>query len=179
MMDPAQYLSPEEEKHRYDQHNNDVSDPGYRRFVEPLVDKIKQNYGPRASGLDYGAGSGPVASVMLQEKGYINIDCYDPYYYPDRSVLDKPYHFIMCCEVIEHFHQPEDEFKLLRSLLLPGGSLFCMTEIYEDSVDFEGWYYKNDPTHVFFYHHRALRWIEKEYAFNDLRIDKRLIQFKT
>jgi len=179
MMDPVYYLPPEEEKHRYDQHNNDVNDPGYRQFAAPLVDKIKQNYGPRVAGLDYGAGSGPVASVLLRENGYHSISLYDPYYHPDRSVLSERYHFVICCEVIEHFHQPAEEFKLLRSLLLPGGSLFCMTELYDEKIDFKNWYYKNDPTHVFFYHHRALRWIEKEYNFNSLHLEKRLIQLET
>jgi hypothetical protein len=37
MMDPVFFLTPAEEKKRYDQHNNDVNDPRYRGFVQPLV----------------------------------------------------------------------------------------------------------------------------------------------
>jgi SAM-dependent methyltransferase len=178
LMDPAMKLSPLEEKKRYDQHNNDVKDPGYRKFVQPLVQKILQQYGCRSKGLDYGAGSGPVAAAMLQEKGY-NITLYDPYYWNDRNVLNKEeFDYIICCEVIEHFHSPAEEFWQLRSLLKPGGSLFCKTEIYSESLDFEGWYYKNDPTHVFFYHRMALEWIKSEFSFSALIIEERIIQLR-
>jgi len=179
MMDPKQFLSPEKEKQRYDQHNNDVYDPGYRKFVQPLVDRITRNYSTETKGLDFGAGSGPVSSVMLKEMGYDAIELYDPYYHPDRSVLSKQYHFIICCEVIEHFQNPAESFKLLRSLLLPDGALFCMTELYSEGLDFMSWYYKNDSTHVFFYHRRAMRWIRKTYGFTDLWIQNRLAHFKT
>lgn len=179
MMGLRDFLSPKAEKHRYDQHNNDVYNPGYRKFVEPLVEKIKLEYRPEAEGLDFGAGPGPVATVILKEKGYRAIELYDPYYHPDQSVLKKQYDFIICCEVVEHFHQPLSSFKLLRSLLLPGGTLYCMTDLYHENIDFGNWHYKNDPTHVFFYHRRALQWIKDVCDFYDLQVEKRLICFKT
>ncbi len=179
MLDPAFFISSQEEKQRYEEHNNDVYDQGYRKFVMPLVEKIFLHYSSEASGLDYGAGPGPVASVMLKEKGYRFINRYDPFYHPDRSVLKKKYHFIICSEVMEHFHYPSEDFKLLRSLLMPGGSLFCLTNLYHEHVNFEQWYYKNDPTHVFFYHNLSLEWIKKKYSFNDFQVENRLIHFKT
>lgn len=178
MMDPQQFLGPAEEKSRYDQHNNDVNDPGYRNFVRPLVDKIEERHGAIETGLDFGAGSGPVAAVMLRERGYKEIELYDPYYHSDRSVFNRHYHFIICSEVIEHFHRPAESFELLSSLLRPGGSLFCLTALYDQDIDFEKWYYKNDPTHVFFYHCRALHWIKQEYNFTDLEMEDRIIRFK-
>jgi len=177
MMDPAGYLSSEAEKSRYDQHNNDVNDQGYRNFVKPLVETILNKYSPGARGLDYGAGSGPVAAAMLEEKGY-RVNLYDPYYWNNKTLLDAKYDYIICCEVIEHFTRPAEEFRLLRSLLCEGGSLVCMTDITSDSLDFEKWYYKNDPTHVFFYHPLALKWIKKEYGFSSLTVEKRLIHFE-
>jgi SAM-dependent methyltransferase len=177
MMDSAGHLPPEVEKNRYDQHNNDVDDPGYRSFVKPLVEIVLKKYTPEARGLDYGAGPGPVAAVILKEKGF-KIDLYDPYYWDNRELLDKKYDYIICCEVIEHFSNPAKEFRLLRSLLLPRGSLVCMTEIYNRDIDFEQWYYKNDPTHVFFYAPRALSWIKKEYGFTELTVEKRLVHFE-
>ena len=177
LLDPAEYLSPADEKERYDEHNNDVDDPGYRQFVRPLVDKVLQKYGSEAIGLDYGAGPGPVSAVLLRERG-LKIELYDPFYWNERAVFDKKYDFIICCEVIEHFQAPAKEFKLLRSLLKPNGSLYCMTEIYTDGLDFSRWYYKNDPTHVFFYHRQALVWIKNECGFAKLTTDKRLIHLE-
>ena len=177
LLDPAEYLSPADEKERYDEHNNDVDDPGYRQFVKPLVDKVLQKYGSEAIGLDYGAGPGPVSAVLLRERG-LKIELYDPFYWNEQAVFDKKYDFIICCEVIEHFQAPAKEFKLLRSLLKPNGSLYCMTEIYTDGLDFSCWHYKNDPTHVFFYHRQALVWIKNECGFAKLTTDKRLIHLE-
>ena len=177
MMDPFDYLPAAEEKKRYDQHKNDVNDPGYREFARPLVEKVLQKFTPGAVGLDYGAGPGPVSAVLLQGRGF-KIALYDPFYWNDREVLDEQYEFIICCEVIEHFYAPAREFKFLRSLLKPHGSLYCMTEIYSDDLDFERWYYKNDPTHVFFYHRQAFDWIRDECGFSKLSVDKRVIHFE-
>lgn len=176
LMDPRFYLSPAAEKERYDQHNNDPDDPGYRRFVSPLVEKVKAAYGTEATGLDYGAGSGPVISAMLKEAGYRPM-LYDPFYWNKPNLLKDRYDYIICCEVIEHFQQPFDEFKRLRSLLNAKGSLYCMTEVLLDTVDFKNWYYKNDPTHVFFYHQDSLAWIRDNLSFGSLEISDRLIVF--
>lgn len=177
MMAYEDQLDAEMEKERYDQHNNDPEDTGYRNFVKPLVENITDKFSNGAKGLDYGAGSGPVAAVMLGEKGY-DLELYDPYYHPDQLPLNQKYDFIICSEVIEHFRYPAKEFSLLRSLLLPKGSLVCLTEILTDDLDFKQWYYKNDPTHVFFYHKKSLLYIKNEYNFSDLTIDKRLICFE-
>jgi len=177
LLNPANYLSPDDEKKRYDKHNNNVDDPGYRQFVKPLADKVLQKYGSEATGLDYGAGPVPVTAFLLREKG-LKIEIYDPFYLNERTVLNKKYDFIICCEVIEHFHAPAKEFKLLSSLLKPHGSLYCMTELYSDDLDFSYWYYKNDPTHVFFYHRQALEWVKNKFGFTKLTIDNRVIQFE-
>jgi citrate lyase synthetase len=63
---------------------------------------------------------------------------------------------------------------LLRGLLHKGAKLYLMTDIY-DERDFATWYYKNDPTHVFFYTKESFEWIQKAYNFQTLFIDKRLI----
>lgn len=35
-----------------------------------------------------------------------------------------------------------------------------MTDLYKSDIDFPKWYYKNDPTHVFFYSDEAFKWIQ-------------------
>lgn len=174
--DPSKHLDPEQEVARYLTHNNDVEDPGYRTFVSPIVEHVLSKYTSQHIGLDFGAGSGPVISKMLNEKGY-SIDQYDPFFFNNVEVFYKNYDYIICCEVIEHFYQPRKEFDQLRNMLNPGGELICMTDMYTDGIDFEKWYYKNDPTHVFFYNPKTVEIIQSEFKFSDAKISNRLIRF--
>lgn len=176
LLDPIHYVTKEKEKARYQEHNNDVDDPGYQRFVSPVVNEIKQTFNQGHKGLDFGAGTGPVITKLLRDEGF-SIELYDPFFWNNDEVLKFKYDYIICCEVIEHFHFPQKEFTLLRSLLKPGGILYCMTEIYSEDIDFINWYYKNDPTHVFFYHKDALKWIQEHFRFSELKKKDRLIVF--
>jgi hypothetical protein len=91
--------------------------------------------------------------------------------------LESKYDYIACCEVVEHFYDPFREFKKLKDLLNPGGKLYCMTELYDQNTDFRAWYYKNDPTHVFFYSPCAISWIKEQFNFKEAKIEGRLIVF--
>ncbi len=169
-------LSPADEKARYDTHNNDVEDPGYQKFVSPIVEAVVNSFSTDSVGLDFGAGPGPVISKLLGDHGY-NISQYDPYYAPDESLLKESYDYIVCCEVIEHFNNPQQSFALLRRLLRPGGRLFCMTLLYSPEININKWFYANDETHAFFFQSHTLCWIKKHFAFSALRIDRRLVEF--
>lgn len=167
-----------DEKARYDTHNNDVDNPGYQNFVQPIVTAVAANFGPQHTGLDFGAGPGPVSSFMLGKMGY-SIALYDPFYHNNPEVLNRQYNYIICCEVMEHFHSPPKEFALLRQLLLPGGKLFCMTSVYSEDINFEKWYYKNDKTHVFMYHAKSLEYIYKTFGFAGLEVNGSLVIFSS
>lgn len=177
MLDPKNYVSNKEEKARYKEHNNDVQDKRYQAFVSPIVIEVLRDYKENHRGLDFGSGTGPVITKLLRDKGY-NIKVYDPFFANDPVVLKEKYDYIVCCEVIEHFHNPREEFKLLKSLLKPDGSLYIMTSIYSEDIDFDYWNYKDDITHVFFYHKGALEWIRKEFGFSHLKIEKDLIIYR-
>ena len=174
-MNPEHYLNRHEEKERYLEHNNDVHDPRYQNFVSPIVNCIKKNFKPGSRGLDFGSGTGPVITKVLKDQGY-NISTYDLYFDNRPELLKGSYDYIACCEVIEHFHNPAGEFSLLRSMLNHKGKLICMTDLYDDTIDFSRWYYKDDPTHVFFYHTETLDWIKTRFRFSSLTINKRLIE---
>jgi hypothetical protein len=170
------FLSQYEEKERYLLHENDVNDPDYRAFVAPVVNRVLTDFKTHQTGLDFGAGTGPVISTILSEKGYL-INLYDPFFHPDTAVLNTLYDFIVCCEVIEHFHTPAIEFKRLKNLLKSGGKLYCMTHLLPGEQNFANWYYKDDPTHVIFYSEKNLKWIKNTIGFSHLEIDGRLIVF--
>ena len=173
---PQHHLNEEEEKRRYETHNNDVLDPGYQRFVQPLVDAVMDSFSKEHKGLDFGCGEGPVISYMLKNMGY-HLDLYDPYFRANDPVFSRKYDYIILSEVMEHFKQPEKEFKTLFSLLNPGGKIFCLTELLRDDIDFESWHYKNDETHLFFYHERSIEYIARRFGDPTFEIDGRLIIF--
>jgi len=168
-------LTPFEEKLRYKTHNNDVNDKRYQKFVSPITTSILNEFTPKDTGLDFGAGTGPVISKILKEKNY-NISQYDPFFYNNPELLEEKYDYIACCEVIEHFYNPQKEFKLLKKLLKPKGILYCMTHIYNPDIQFADWYYKKDPTHVFIYQKETFKWIKKQFDFSTMTIDDRLIR---
>jgi 2-polyprenyl-3-methyl-5-hydroxy-6-metoxy-1,4-benzoquinol methylase len=166
----------EEELARYREHNNDVNDIRYQKFVEPIVQAVTKYFGPGHKGLDFGAGTGPVISALLHKKAY-QIELYDPFFHNHPELLNRKYDYIVCCEVMEHFHKPAKEFELLANLLNAGGKLFCMTNIFEPGIDFGKWYYKNDKTHVFFYPQETLEYIRENNNFSTLEISNNLIIF--
>ncbi|HET8807258.1 MAG TPA: class I SAM-dependent methyltransferase [Methylophaga sp.] len=166
----------EREKALYLTHNNDVDDPRYQAFVSPVTQAILAEQSTDKTGLDFGAGPGPVISHQLAQQGY-KVILYDPFFHNNINALNDIYDFIISCEVIEHFHHPALEFARLRALLKPGGSLYCMTELFSETVDFANWYYKNDPTHVCFYHVDCLPLIAERFGFSQVRQDGRLIVF--
>lgn len=171
------YPSPKAEKSRYRLHENDVEDQGYISFVKPLVKRISQDFSETSHGLDFGCGTGPVAANELKKHGF-RVKLYDPFFKPKEELLQKEYDYIICCEVMEHFHEPASEFALLISLLKENGKLYCKTSLWDDSVDFENWYYKNDLTHVIFYHRESLGWIKENFGFGNLEISADLIVFE-
>ncbi|MFZ0489442.1 MAG: methyltransferase domain-containing protein, partial [Salegentibacter sp.] len=123
LLSPACYIPWEAEKQRYESHNNDVNDPDYQKFVSPITSRILKDFGPQHQGLDFGCGTGPVITSELGKKNY-KVSLYDPYFRPNSSVMENQYNYIICCEVMEHFHEPAKEFERLSSLLVTGGKLY-------------------------------------------------------
>lgn len=155
----AALLEPEEEKARYDLHQNHPDDPRYLNFLnqlaEPLLERLDP---PPLTGLDFGSGPGPTLSIMLAEQGY-QMQIYDPYYAPHRHVLKETYDFVTCSETIEHFYTPHHEWRLLVDLVKPGGWLGIMTLLLSSPDQFPNWYFKNDLTHVSFFSRETFRYL--------------------
>lgn len=156
---PEFFMSLGKEKARYEEHNNDIKNTGYQKFVTPIVDEVLKNHINQEVWLDFWAGTWPVISHLLWQK-WFNLCLYDPFFHNEPKLLLQKYDFIIACEVIEHFHNPKKEFELLHSLLRPNGKLYIMTDLYSPEIDFSNWYYKNDKTHVFFYTEQAFKWIQ-------------------
>ncbi len=169
-------LSKEAEMMRYQKHNNDIEDDGYQQFVSPITSAIMRDFTKNHKGLDFGAGTGPVISKILKDNGF-QIKLYDPFFHNYPHLLKERYDYIACCEVIEHFHDPKKEFTLLKKSSLQNSKLYCMTNIYNENIDFHNWDYLSDPTHVFFYHKKTIHRIKEECGFSNVEIEGRLITY--
>ena len=159
-MDRHDLLDSTAEKRQYLTHENDVNDPGYRNFVRSFVDVITASEPVDAHGLDYGAGPGPVVAVMLREAGY-RVNLWDPFFHADDEALESRYDFLFACEVIEHFYRPAESFRHMKSLLTDRGTLYCRTQLIPEDRPFSSWGYRNEETHVFFYHETSIAWIAR------------------
>lgn len=160
---PGQRLDPDVEKSRYDLHENDPDDNGYREFLSQLFNPLSDRLVPGSAGLDFGSGPGPTLSVMLEEAGH-QMSIYDPFYAPDRSVFNNSYDFITTTETAEHLFNPRKEFNLLWSCLKPGGYLGIMTKMVPSDEVFPNWHYRRDDTHVTFYSPATFRWMASYYG---------------
>lgn len=160
--DPATHLSAEAERAHYDTHENDPSDQRYRAFLNRLAEPLIARLPTGAVGLDFGCGPGPTLSVMCEEAGFPTA-IYDPFYFDDRTVLERPYDFITATEVVEHLHSPRAELWRLWEMLRPGGWLGIMTSHVPDLETFSSWYYTKDPTHVVFFALETFQWLAEQW----------------
>ena len=100
---------------------------------------------------------------MFAKAKAFNVSSYDPFFWPDKAVLGDLYDFIICSEVFEHLFSPGKEFENLLAILKPGGRLGIMTGIYNDSMEFKTWPYRQDVTHVCFYQKETMEWLAKKH----------------
>ncbi|MDZ7860552.1 MAG: class I SAM-dependent methyltransferase [Candidatus Krumholzibacteriota bacterium] len=153
-----QFLSPEDEKARYDLHRNLPDDKNYRRFLGRLFIPMRDILTPGAKGLDFGSGPGPTLSLMFEQAGH-PMSVYDCFYSPDQSVLKKQYDFITATEVAEHLHRPGEELSRLWRCLRPGGKLGIMTKFTPGPDEFASSHYRKDLTHVSFFSKATFEWL--------------------
>lgn len=170
---PAEFWpSMEVEKADYDKHENSPEDQGYRNFLsqlaEPLLDELASpelaspELPDNQTGLDFGCGSGPTFSVIMQEAGY-KMELYDPFYRNYPELLNRQYNFITSTEVAEHLQKPKVVFAKLFEMLKPGGWLGIMTKLVQSQEAFRTWQYIRDKTHICFYSQKTMRYIAKRF----------------
>jgi len=173
---PNQFLSPQEERAQYDQHENLPDDPRYRRFLGRLCDPLVERVAPNSCGLDFGAGPGPTLSVMLEEAGH-SMEIFDPFYAPESKLLQRQYDFITATEVVEHLHHPRKELDRLWTCLKPSGLLGIMTKRVIDQEFFSSWHYKSELTHVCFFSMETFRWLETHWYAKMTVLDNDVVLF--
>ncbi len=150
------FVSHEEEKAKYDHHQNSLDNTGYVNFLNRLLIPLQEYLPKDARGLDFGCGPGPTLHLLMEKAGY-SMKLYDYFYAPDQTVFAQKYDFITSTEVIEHLHHPLEELEKLWACLKENGVLGLMTAFRVE--DFANWYYKRDLTHIAFYTPKTLQWI--------------------
>jgi len=154
---PECYKSFEAQKERYNLHENDENDEGYKAYFERFLDFILPLVKDPENALDFGCGASSLLAQLLEEKG-IRCDYYDPIYHPKEAEKDKKYDLIVTREVFDHLHQPKEVFAKLLDQLVEGGYQALQTQFHPNSVEaFKKWYYHQDPTHIVFFRVETFR----------------------
>ena len=159
--DQLLHLSPDEERQRYEAHENDAQNEGYvRMFQEFIENAVTPFVDKRAAILDFGCGPTPVLKELVQEQGF-TVDAYDPYFAP-RLAYKTAYNLVTCTEVLEHVFNPLDVWGRLLSLLSSNGVLAVMTHFHPGKAEIANWWYTRDNTHVVFYSAQTFAWVARE-----------------
>jgi len=172
-MHPEERLSIQEEKSRYDHHENQGS-AGHLAFLEPLIKDLHSQFvaaglsPAQLTTLDFGCGPTPALSAVLAAKGYKTFH-YDLYYHPDQDLLRRNYHMITSTEVWEHLQNPRLEIERMLRLLKPGGLLGVMTSAHRGEAHFHDWHYRRDLTHIVFYSAKTMEWIARTWNLHVLK----------
>lgn len=175
--DPETYLKNAEEKARYETHNNSIENEGYVRFLSPVVELLSPYLKKTDHGLDYGCGPGPILETLFSRLGF-RVENYDPYFFNDKSLVEKKYDFITCTEAIEHFYEAQSAFTKMNEILKPEGLLLLMTDRRPAKEKFLGWGYRMDNTHVCFYSTKTFEWIANHWGYEILFSEGKLSLFR-
>ncbi len=158
-IDQQEIVDPAEEKSRYEGHDNNHQNEGYVNMFKEFINEVIEPHlklTKQMSVLEFGCGPGPVLADLLEEKD-LEVDCYDPYFFPEKIFVDQKYDLITSTEVFEHFSDPVKEMELLTTHLKDGGYLAVMTSFHSGPDEFEDWWYKWDPTHITFYNQKTFQ----------------------
>lgn len=163
-VDRKELLSVEDEKSRYDLHENHIRTKGYEKFLRRLINPLKKYIDTKDEGLDFGEGPYPMLREIFAEDGYQNIKGYDPIYNNNARSLQGSYKFITCCEVIEHASSPKNVWEEILNLLVCEDAYIALsTGIYDHDFDFLKWQYTHDDTHINFFTQKTIEWISHIY----------------
>lgn len=180
-IDQQEIVDPEEEKSRYEGHDNNHQNEGYVKMFKDFIDEVVEPHfdlNDSISALEFGCGPGPVLADLLGKK-VGEVDLYDPYFYPEKVFADQKYDLITSTEVFEHFSDPVKEMELLTSHLKDGGYLAVMTSFHPGPEEFEDWWYKWDPTHIVFYNQKTFEKIASDFNLEIIYTDReKYILFK-
>jgi rubredoxin len=135
-------ISEDQEKERYEAHENGENQSGYIQYLSKIGEAIKPFLNEGDRGLDFGCGKTKLLAGLLAPH---HVSSYDVYFHPQHELLNVTYDFVILSEVIEHLRDPRKEM-----LKLSSPKIFIKTKFYPE-VGFNQWFYKRDKTHIQFF----------------------------
>jgi len=172
---PKDFLDWDQQKLRYDNHENAIETPGYKEYFEQLLKPLRTFLKPGQRGLDWGAGPGPVLSQLLSNEG-LQMQVYDPVYHPAQPT--GLFDVITSTEAIEHFQQPVQSLSEIGSFLKSQGIFAGLTQFHSGPEKFADWWYPRDPTHVVFYSEETFRWWADLHDYKILKLQSPVFIFQ-
>ena len=168
------FLSLKEEKRRYDLHENNIDNLGYRTWLNNIFVPMNKILSPKAEGLDFGSGPEPALSVLFEEANY-SMSIYDYFYAKEEAVFNRKYDFITASEVVEHLQEPKKELERLWKCLKTDGYLAIMTGLWISIERFSNWSCKRDLTHVCFFSKKTFIYLSKKWNAKISFINKNVV----
>ncbi|MDC7235538.1 MAG: class I SAM-dependent methyltransferase [Spirochaetales bacterium] len=163
----------EEEKARYELHQNDDTDEGYVRWLTSFINSSVIPWYKQGSVLDFGSGPQAVLTDLLRDRDY-PVYSYDPYFSDRWPEEGEPFSLILMCEVLEHVNDPAEVFRRLFSVSAEGAVISLKTAFLPSSGqvgDFKGWWYRQDITHIRFYNPQSLKVLGENSGWKLIRQD--------
>ena len=174
-LDEAFFLSHEQEQKMYSQHNNSLENEGYVAMFENFLDFFWQDIASSKAILDFGSGPTPVLSELMKRRG-ATVACYDKFYQPIAIHETQQYDCITSTEVFEHLDNPLETLDYLNKHLKEKGLLALMTLFHQnDENHFLTWWYRRDPTHIFFYTPKTIACMAEKSCFSVLKTDNKRV----
>jgi len=162
-VDKQNLLTSEQEKNRYDFHQNNPDDDHYKNYFKNIIDLFKDLLPIKGLGLDLGCGRTTLMSELMTNDGFKTV-AYDPYYFPAKHLLTDSYDWIMLCEVFEHTKDPKNMVDwILNHLNKNGLWIVSMAERPKTKELFDRWYYKNDQKHYHFWSEKTWEYLTKTF----------------
>lgn len=155
---PDSHLTPQQERTRYEMHDNTESNTGYVKFLETVAETAISVTPPDGSILDFGCGKNAVLEKTLIKLGW-QCDSWDPLFNYRIDFSDKHYDTIILCEVVEHLRELQTEMNLVKELLKPHTNVIIRTQLYNSLESFPQWWYRQDSTHINFFSNSTLSFL--------------------
>jgi hypothetical protein len=151
----AGHIAFEDEKKRYELHDNNIGNSGYVQFLEETVTVIEGLPMVDKRIIDFGSGKNRVLGELFRERGLF-IDSFDPLYDIGKEFLNRKYTVLVLCEVIEHFRDLKHEARVIREMVDTNGVILLRTNICPPLENFSAWWYKEDMTHINFFTRKSI-----------------------
>lgn len=144
------HLNIQEEKTRYDLHDNSMDNKGYVNYLQKIEKVVSGIVTKDKSILDFGSGKNAVLSGLLKINGF-NCTSYDPLYGLHNATQKSAFDLLIACEVVEHLRDLRSELFLIKKMITDTSKIIIRTQLYPPSDKFLKWWYIQDLTHINFF----------------------------